>query len=234
MPRRFPSLLAVLPLFFLSSCATISALGPFDSPEVISRLKEPTVIEPLRRAKIGYLDFVPLPQNYPSGYVAHERVFTGEVYSRDPSSSLPSPDLRFVPKDYPRILESAFSQALSASGVTPTKYSSIREARSAGCELLVIAAPLAFHVDDESKAAVGIFYKVYVPRERKTLWEGRIETEFVHTGVPRSITGRALVFLVGSHEYNFQPQRTLLAAAAFNNALEFLTRIAAAITPAIK
>lgn len=212
MKRRL--LLGLLSIF-LASCASVT-------PTV----QEPSAIKLVTRVKFGYLDFIPLPHNYPSGYLPHERVFTGEVYAQDPTSSLPASDLRFVPKDYRQILESAFSQGLKTSGLTPSKYSSIREARLAGCDLLVQGVPLAFHVEDESKAVVTVYYKVFTPNDRRTVWEGQIDTEFAHTGVPRSITGRVLVFLVGSHEFNFQPQRALLAVAAYNNALDFLNTLA--------
>lgn len=214
MKRRL--LLGLLSIV-IASCASVT-----------TTLQEPSTINSLTRVKLGYLDFIPLPHNYPAGYLPHERVFTGEVFSTDPSSSLPASDLRFVPKDYPQILESAFSQALRTFELTPNKYSSIREARAAGCDLMVQGVPLAFHVEDESKAVVSIFYKIFTPSDRKTVWEGRIDTEFGHAGVPRSITGRVLVFLVGSHEYNFQPQRTLLTAAAYNNAIDFLTSLTTA------
>ncbi|TSA00848.1 MAG: hypothetical protein D4R81_07190 [Nitrospiraceae bacterium] len=217
--------LRVVPILLASSCASLSAVIPSDSSEVISSLREPVVAKALEGAKIGYLEFVPLPQNYPPEYFPHERVFTDEVFSKDPTVALPSPDLLFVPKDYPSILDSSFSRAAGFSKLTFKKYTSVREATSDGCDLLIVGAPLAFHVEDESKAVIKIFYKVYSPANQKTVWEGYIENQFLHTAIPRSISDKALIFLVGSHEFNFQPQRVLLAAAVYNNTMELLLEL---------
>lgn len=208
----------------LSSCASLPTIVTFyDPPATPSAIKEPVVAKALALRKTGYLDFIPLPRNYPVGYSPHQRVFTGEVFSRNPESGLPSPGLRFVPKDYLLILESAFSQALYGSGVNPTRYTSLQEARASGCDLLIVGAAQEFYVEDESKAVVKVFYTLYSPSQQRTIWQRSIESEFVHTGLPRSVTGKSLVFLVGSHEFNFQPQRALLAVATYNNTVELLT-----------
>lgn len=220
-------ILRLLPIALVTSCASLPGTLPADSSEIISVLKEPVVATALHGTKVGYLEFVPLPPNYPPEFIPHERVFTGEIFSKDHTTSLPAADLIFVPKDYVHIMESSFFHALRFTGLNVKKYASMREAKSDGCDLLIVGALLAFHVEDESKALIKIFYKVSSLVNPRTVWEGRIENQFVHTTIPRSISGKALIFLVGSHEFNFQPQRTLLAAAVYNNTMDLLTELKA-------
>ena len=222
-------ILRLLPIVLITSCASLSGTFPADSSEIISVLKEPVVATALHGAKVGYLEFIPLPTNYPPEFTPHERVFTGEIFSKDHTTSLPAADLIFVPKDYNNIMESSFFHALRFAGLNVKKYVSMREAKSDGCDLLIVGALLAFHVEDESRALIKIFYKVSSLVNQRTVWEGRIENQFIHTTVPRSISSRALIFLVGNHEFNFQPQRTLLAAAVYNNTMDLLTELKAII-----
>ena len=152
---------------------------------------------PLKNERVGYIDFIPLPPNYLSGYSLNERCFTGELFSKEPTSPLSDASLLFVPKDYQHILESSFLQTLVAAGLSVKKYSSIQEARVDGATLLIWGLPLNFHVENETKAVVKISYKLYRLPQGTIVWEDVIENQFIYDHLPWSISGKTLVFMVG-------------------------------------
>jgi hypothetical protein len=178
-----------------------------------------------RNDRIAYTDFLPLPPNYPPGYLPNERCFTGEIFSKNPASSLSSGNLLFVPKDYQKILESSFFQTFRASGFDIKKHPSVQEAKTDKASLMIGGIPLIFHVENENRAIVKIAYKIISLPEERILWEGIIDSQFNHDQVPASISSKTLVFLVGNHQFNFQPQRALLAFASHKNAMDLLSRI---------
>jgi hypothetical protein len=215
-------------LFFISlpviAYATPSEIPPIRMAKDLASNKVITT-HPLKNEKIGYIDFIPLPPNYPPGYFLNERGFTGELFSKKPMLPLSSSDILFVPKDYLRILESSFFQTLRYAGFDVQKYSSILDAKMDKASVLILGLPLSFHVVDETKAVVNISYKIYRLPQEIILWEGPIETQLVHDQLPRSISGKTIIFMVGNHQFNFQPQRALLAIASNKNTVELLNRL---------
>ncbi|ODS34112.1 MAG: hypothetical protein SCARUB_00785 [Candidatus Scalindua rubra] len=127
-------LISVL-IYFLtimtSSCTTLPEATSTNSLVTVP-VQQTFVYHSLENEKIGYLDFMPLPPNYSSDYFPNERVFTGEVYSKDPTASLSSilsNGYLFVPKDYQTILESSFYHTLISMNLKLKKYKSLQEAR---------------------------------------------------------------------------------------------------------
>ncbi len=180
---------------------------------------------PLKKERVGYIDFFSLPPNYPAGYFSNEKCFTGELFSENPMAPLSDSNVLFVPKDYRYILASAFIHTLKAIGINVKKYSSIQEAKMDGASVLILGFPLVFHVESKEKAIVKISYKLFrLPQETK-MWENIIESQFIYDHLPWSISEKTLVFMVGSHQFNFQPQRALLAFVSHKNTLELLARL---------
>lgn len=174
-----------------------------------------------------YLDFLPLPATYPPGYSRAERVFTGEVFAREPGAPLDSQGLLFVPRDHQAILESTFLYTFRSLGIVLRKYPTIHEAESAGCRMLIWGAPVGLHVEDESRAVVQILYTVFRFPGTALIWQGTVEAEHTRHDLPRSLTGDDLVFLIGNHRFNFQPQRALLAVAIYMSTFKLLSDIEA-------
>lgn len=218
---------ALVALHLVSSCAAGRYEGTNSSPTTgqLPTLEERGLVARLAD-RVGHLPFVPLPPNYPPGYAPHERVFTGEVFTKDPSSTLDPHRLVFFPKDYLTILESSFVQTLRSRGIAAKPYRAISQAREDNCQLLVWGAPLSFHVDGDTNAIVRILYTVIALPRGDLLAEEVIETPYSDPRMPPSITSDTLVFMVGNHEFNFQPQRALLAIASARNAAALVDKLA--------
>lgn len=209
------------------SCNTLPKVGITDSSEKITS-KQTTVAFPLVDEKFGYLDFLPLPTNYSSVYFLNERVFTGEVYSKDPTSSLSSlllDGFLLVPKDYHTIIETTFYQTLISKNFQLKKYASLEDAKSDGCTMLILGVPQAFHVENETKAHVNIHYRVYKLPQETILWEGSLSNQFIHNDIPSSLSRKTLIFMPGMHQFNFQPQRAILAYAVYDNTINLLSKL---------
>lgn len=213
--------------------AAILTGGCAEAPRQSAIMKEPaprrtsitrTDVD-VRRLHTCYLQPVPLPPNYPRGYQPHPRVFTGEVFSLNPSSSLTDASLLFFPKDYLQILESSTVITFHAQGIKIAAVASLAEARASECELVLQLAPLVFHVEGETTATVRILYRAHLLAGLTLVFDTVLGVDVNDPRLPKSITSDALVFLVGNHEFNFQPQRALLALAASRTAEEFLKQV---------
>ena len=182
----------------------------------------------LKGKKVGYLDFLPLPVDYPRNYTVSERVFTKEIFTRDPSISIPAlvrKKYLFVPNDYLAILESSFTQTMTAEGMNIYKYKSLQDADSDGCDFVIWGAPLEFHAVKGSTAIVSVYYKIYQSPGEKVIWDGSIESKLEKSFLPKSINKEDVIFTIGNHGFNFQPQRSLLAFATYRNTMKFLNEL---------
>jgi len=75
-------LMLFMPLNF--GCSTVFSKNP--------SVKRPPVVGPeadlisLKGKKVGFIDVMRLPTDYLSGFSINERVFTGEVYTQNPTA----------------------------------------------------------------------------------------------------------------------------------------------------
>lgn len=195
----------------------------------ITALKASPKFNKLKNCNIGYLTFIPLSKNYPSGYFPNERVFTGELYSKDSGSAIAIEDDIFVPKDYMNILETGFTNTLKYALLQPKKYTSLQDARSDGIPVVIWGTPIVFKVMNETHAKVEIYYRIYDTDKEEILWEGKISSSFDHIRLPSSLKNdkgkKVDIFMTGRHQYNFQPQRALLALAVHNNTVDLMIKL---------
>lgn len=174
---------------------------------------------------LGYLPILALPPNYPIGYVPHKRVFTGEIFTKDSDADLDSGELVFFPKDYLGILESSFVQTVRSHSISVKSYQTIAQARVNHCPLIIWVIPLSFLVEDETKAFIKILYRAIWLDPNRPFKEWTVETSYTDPQMPRSITSDTLVYMIGHHEFNFQPQRALLTIASVKNIESFLHQL---------
>jgi hypothetical protein len=192
--------------------------------------KETTSVETLSNLnnlinqKIGYLNFIPLPPNYPKNYFPLERVFTEELFAKNPQTPINETDIIFVPKDYLNIIERTFLNTLATSHLKVQKLTSMNDAIKKNVSLVIIAAPTRFQVNRMTEAVVVIQYQVYDSSGNKVLWENEIASSFNRGGLPSSLKDTE-VFILGKHQFNFQPQRAILAMAVYKNFLDFITQL---------
>jgi len=192
--------------------------------------KETTSVEALSNLnnlinqKIGYLNFIPLPPNYPKNYFQLERVFTEEIFAKNPQTPINETDIIFVPKDYLNIIERTFLNTLATSNLKIQKLISMNDAIKKNVSLVIIAAPTRFQVNGMTEAVVGIQYQVYNSSQNKVLWENEIVSSFNRGGLPSSLEDTE-VFILGKHQFNFQPQRAILAMAVYKNFLDFIAQL---------
>ncbi len=195
----------------------------------ITMLKAPPKFNNFVNNNIGYLDFVPLSPTYPPDYLPKERVFTGEVYSKDPGSAISIEEDLFVPKDYLNILESTFTNTLKSGHLQPKRYSSVQDAQKDSIPLVICGIPVEFKVKGESNAIVKIYYRFYDTYSNQILWEGEIRSSFINTKLPSSLKndkGKNIdIFMLSNHQYNFQPQRALLALAVYNSTVDLMYKL---------
>lgn len=178
---------------------------------------------PLRHEKIGYLDILPLPPDYPSGLSPVEACFTGELFAKDVHSMLTDSGHIFVPSDYLNIIRSSLMATLRTSGFTVTHYPTQEQAKSDGTTILLFAAPVDFYVKDETHAVVELSYILY-SFSKNTIIKRLSIREELSEDLPKSLLTDFPIFLVGHHAFNFQPERALLASAARRTVLSFLDK----------
>ena len=203
----------------------------------LPRTKVPTTATPapLVRAQertFGLIEIFPLPRHYEKGYVPIERCFTGELWSTNPKSSLMSRGLVFVPSDYKEIVGASFLHALREQKVAVTQHATVEEAARAGADLVVAISPARFAVlADSHTSQVDLHYVVIDPTKRDIIWSGAITNTTRVDDLPPSIHSRTLIFMVGTHSLNFQPERTLLALGTQRNVMDFLRTIETVLPP---
>ena len=174
----------------------------------------------------GFLEILPLPVSYQTNYHPLERCFTGEIYSARPKDPLSSSGLVFIPNDYKEIIGASFLQTLREKNLRVASYSSTDAAATAAVDLLVAIAPTRFAVvNDRRLAQVNVFYRVINPRSGQLFWEGTIKKEWGTNGLPASLDSKGLVFMVGAHSLNFQPERSVLAFTMRQNVQELVSTL---------
>lgn len=206
----------IMIFFFLHSFKSYS--------QEITQLNTPLRFNNLNNNKIGYFDFIPLPPYYSLEYSLKDRVFTGEVYSKDGKLPISAKKDLFVPKDYIAILESIFVNTLKQGLLDPKKYETFSEAENDNVPVLIWCAPVIFHVEGEKKAIVKLIYRIYQVEKKEVLWEGEISSSFIHYKMPSSLIGTE-IFRIGEHKFNFQPQRSHMAFATYNCMVDFMNRL---------
>jgi hypothetical protein len=187
-------------------------------------ISAPPIFNNLKNKNVGYINFVPLSPNYPFGYLPKERVFTGEIFSSDSKSEISSAEDIFVPEDFLNILEATFENTLRYGQLHPKKYASIKEAGKENVPFVIQGILMDFQVKKEKVAIVRILYRIYDGFSGKAVWEGEIKNSFVHEKLPSSLQNID-VFLIERHLFNFQPQRTLLAFAVYNNTIDLMNQL---------
>lgn len=178
-------------------------------------------IKSLKNHKIGCLEILPLPTGYPPSLVKNEAVFTGEIYTSQPDDSLSSRSI-FIPTDYRDIIESTILTSLKLDGIWIVRYPNITAAYNDGASVVLIIAPLNFHVENEEEATVKLNFTLIKCTSLALLWEG-VVTKKIDKELPSTLED-SLIVAVGNHKYNFQPQRALLAEGVYHCAQSFFKK----------
>lgn len=153
-----------------------------------------------------------LPTGYPEDLVANEKVFSGELYTKTIESSFNSHNV-FVPYDYQNILLSTLMVSLKMAGLNCDEFSS--QSGITNNEYMLLIIPLEFKVVNEKTAHVSLKAKIVISGDdqENKIMEGK--EELYRAGLPSSLENKLLIAF-GTYTYNFQPQRALLAEAAYN------------------
>lgn len=220
--RKCPIIISVIILMFfvhlcMSSQASTSDKNTSKVPQQEGVVKN---IIPLKDKKVGYLGILPLPKNYPLGYFPNKYVFTGEIYTKQSDIPAHSSNI-FVPADYEKIIESTLIAVMRFENVVITQYSSIDTAKNDGVSYLLLITPRIFHVESESKALIKLCFTIIDISSLGIVYEGLFSKEIKRKDIPSTIK-QNLIITLGSHEYNFQPQRALLAEGAYWCVMDFI------------
>ena len=212
---------AVILLFFVPTNSAYSeAISKNDSRNIVPKGHTFGQSIFLKDKKFGYIDIFPLPLSYPKSFLRNERVFSGEIFTSQPDSSLDSHTI-FIPTDYQNIIESTLAGYMKFSGINLKRYPSIISSKEDDCYFFLFITPYQFHVEDESKATVELHLRLIETSSLNTLWEDLIKKEVSRDGLPSTLKDN-LFILLGNHKYNFQTQRSLLAEATYKCIQEFL------------
>jgi len=180
----------------------------------------------LRQKKIGFVEVFPLSTDSMRGRLPHQRCFTGELYTQKPKSPLSNSGLLFIPSDYVEIIGASFRQVLRDNQLAFEQYSSLETAADAGADILVSMSPMTFSVQHDTQLAqVEIYYHAAQPRTGKRIWDGQITSVRKTANLPRSVHSKTIIFMVGTHGFNFQPERALLAATTYANVVDLLLQL---------
>lgn len=221
--RKCPIIISVIILLFfvhlcMSSQASASDKNTSKVPQQEGVIKN---IIPLKDKKVGYLGILPLPKNYPLGYFPNKYVFTGEIYTKQSDIPAHSSNI-FVPVDYERIIESTLIAVMRFENVFITQYSSIDAAKNDGVSYLLLITPHIFHVESESKALIKLCFTIIDISSREIVYEGLCSKEIKRKDIPSTVK-QNLIITLGTHGYNFQPQRALLAEGVYRCVMDFIT-----------
>jgi hypothetical protein len=187
-------------------------------------------LTPQKIHKLGVLEIFPMIKSYEPGYTQIERCFTGELLAKEPAASLNPVNLVFVPNDYRQIIEAAFTQAALDRDITPEQLPSLETAASNGVELVVAICPKIFAVPLKSdRSRVDIFYEVFNSHTKQVVFRNDIESNYKQGGMPTTLNGKNLVFMVGTHGANFEAERALLTFTMYRNAKELFSRLEAGV-----
>jgi hypothetical protein len=162
-----------------------------------------------------------LPSNYPSGMVANEKVFSGEIYTTNVDDNFHSNTV-FVPNDYSLIIQAILLALIKIEEATLVVFPSSQGTSLDNSDYILLVTPVDFKVLNEMDARVTLSFILSESKTAITIWKGQISKTITSQGIPSSLEGN-LIVTFGTHRYNFHPQRALLADAAYKCIQEFLS-----------
>lgn len=158
---------------------------------------------------------MPLPLDPGIGKGPHERIFTGELYSDEPQGEKPTG--WFVPKDATRMWENAIRNVAAERGLPFSLASCPDEIPSERCVVLLVSIR-RFACGNAAEAEADV--QALAGPEYRELWHKTFKRSLDAEKAP-FIAGRP-IHMVGSHELDFHPQRSMLSKAATGCAEEML------------
>jgi len=225
----------VLFILIIAACLLASCSNPLTIPFKKIFLKAPPDVDSkpdagakkdsnfLKGKKVGFIGILPLPNNYPPGFFKNEKVFSGEIYTKQADDSLGSHTI-FIPMHYRDIIESTILTSMKFEGINIVRYPTITAAREDGCSYILFITPYEFHVEDESKAVIKLNFGLMDTSIMDFIWEGLINKETNRSDLPSTLEDN-LIVTVGSHKYNFQPQCALLSEGVYGCVKDFIRNL---------
>ena len=130
-------------ILILSLCQGAAAGQYRQSPDAVS---ERALSERLRSARITVVRFLPIPRHAADGFKPHERIFTDEFYTAEPTS--PKVHGMVVPSDYLEIIDDTLQGVAASNRLKVTLADGISDVHPGLADFIVLGSVGTFSGDN--------------------------------------------------------------------------------------